>query len=149
MGLRGSGPDLSVIEQIPEAFAQLPEAFAQLGWRTRIEAEFATNTQKSYRAAAAIRSLDEAISVLTSLGFPLHVEEGPEVKEYAEWPKYLFHLRLGAKVCLCEADWKEWGPDWFASMEEARQAAGRAKQWQRGGIFTRNLPALVMNHEGA
>jgi hypothetical protein len=49
----------------------------------------------------------------------------------------------GARSVNCQADLDELGPDWYPTMEEARQAAGLTKQYQRGGIFEKALPSLM------
>ena len=114
-----------------------------LHWKQRLLAEYATNIQRHTRGQQAIHQLEDALQVLSSLGFPLHVEEGPEPVEPQPYPKVVFHLRAGSRVVQCEAELKELGPDWYFSMEEARYQAGVAKQYQRGGIFSKSLPAPI------
>lgn len=115
----------------------------EIDWRGRILAEFAQHPQRLHLANAAILELENALQRLASMGFPLHIEEGPPTKKPSVWPRFMFHIRQGSKIVLCEADWKEMGPDWYPSMDEARHAAGEAKQWQRGGVFTKSLPAPI------
>ena len=112
-----------------------------LHWKQRLLAEYAANIQRHTRGQQAVHQLEEALQVLSSLGFPLHVEEGPELVEPQEYPKVVFHLRAGTRIVECAAELKELGPDWYSSMEEARHQAGVAKQYQRGGIFSKSLPA--------
>jgi len=94
----------------------------------------------------ALKQVEEALIILNSLGHPLHVEEGYEAPPQPEWPQVWFHIYQGAKDFHCEEDVKEAGPDWYPTMEEARYAAGLTKQNQRGGIFTRTLPAVPIQN---
>ncbi len=114
----------------------------ELSWRERLRKEYSGRPQLMHRVEDAVRQLETAIQVLASLGCPLRVEEGFVAKE-PEFPKVMFHIRQGSKIVRCKADVEELGPDWHGSMEEARQAAGMAKQWQRGGIFDKSLPAPI------
>jgi hypothetical protein len=114
-----------------------------LNWRQRLLAEWPHDPQRHHRAQAAVKELDLALQTLMSMGFPLHIEEGPPPTIPLEWPKMVFHIRAGSKQVNCQADLEELGPDWYPSMEDARQAAGMAKQWQRGGIFSKSLPAPI------
>lgn len=111
-----------------------------LHWKQRLLAEYASNIQRHTRGQLAVHQLEESLQVLSSLGFSLHVEEGPELMELQEYPKVVFHLRAGTRIVECEAELEELGPDWYSSMEEARHQAGIAKQYQRGGIFSKSLP---------
>ena len=112
-----------------------------MNWRERIQAELTSNVQKLHSAQTAMRELEAALRTLGSLGFPLHVEDGPEKVE--TWPKMVFHLRLGGREVACQAELDELGPDWFPSMDAARQSAGMTKQMQRGGIFDKAIPARL------
>lgn len=114
-----------------------------LDWRQRLLAEWPHDAQRHYKAQAAVKELDLALQVLASMGFPLHIEEGPQPKEPEPFPKMVFHIRAGAKQVNCQADWDELGPDWHVSMDAAKLAAGYAKQWQRGGVFSKSLPAPI------
>lgn len=113
-----------------------------MDWRQRVLAEYFNHTQKYHLAQMAIKELEESLQKLRCMGFPLHVEEGPPPPT-KEWPRFVFHIRQGARECSCEAEFKELGPDWFYTIEEARYAAGEAKQWQRGGVFSKSLPAPI------
>lgn len=113
-----------------------------IDWRQKVLAEYCNHTQKNFLAQAAIKELEEALQKLACMGFHLHVEEGP-APPTQEWPRFVFHIRQGARECGCEAEFKELGPDWHYTMEAARHAAGEAKQWQRGGVFTKSLPAPI------
>jgi hypothetical protein len=86
--------------------------------------------------------IEEALSQLASLGHPLHLEEGYCPPPRPEWPQVWFHIYQGARDFHCQEDVDEAGPDWYPTMEEARHAAGVTKQNQRGGIFTKALPAV-------
>jgi hypothetical protein len=112
-----------------------------MDWRQKLIAEAAPSAQRQHLATAAIHDLDDALQRLAVLGCVMHIEEGPAPKEPQEWPKLVFHIRQGQREVRCQADLDELGEDWYPSMEEARQAAGMAKQWQRGGVFTKSLPA--------
>ena len=91
---------------------------------------------------SALRAVEEALAQLASMGHPLHVEEGYCPPPPPEWPQVWFHIFQGAKDFHCQEDVDEAGPDWYPTMEEARHAAGVTKQNQRGGIFTKTLPAV-------
>ena len=117
----------------------------ELSWRERLRKEYSGRPQLMHRAEEALRQLDGAIQTLASLGFPLRAEEGFVAKP-PEFPKVMFHIRQGSKVVRCKADEEELGPDWHGSMEDARQAAGMAKQWQRGGVFDKSLPAPISDY---
>lgn len=113
-----------------------------MNWRQRILKDFPHELQKAHKAQTALRQVEEALVVLNSLGHPLHVEEGYQPPPQPEWPQVWFHLYQGGKAFACQADVEEAGEDWYPTMEEARYAAGVTKQNQRGGIFTKTLPAI-------
>jgi hypothetical protein len=115
-----------------------------MNWRQRILADWPHDLQRAHKAQAALRQIEEGLLQLASLGHPLHVEEGYNPPPPPEWPKAMFHLFQGGKVFACQADVEEAGPDWYFSMEEARHAAGVTKQNQRGGIFSKSLPTMLM-----
>lgn len=112
-----------------------------MNWRDRILADWPNDPQRAYKAQAALRSAEDALQTLASLGHPLHIREGSAPALVAEWPRMVFHLRAGERTVNCQAELEELGPDWFPTMEEARHSAGLIKQYQRGGIFDKNLPA--------
>lgn len=114
-----------------------------MDWKAQAIASFQDNLQKLHRVKLAIAGLEESLAVLAALGFPLHIEEGPPPVEPVEYPKVVFHLRQGTRTVNCEADLKELGDDWYNTLEEAKHAAGVTKQFQRGGVFTKNLPATL------
>ena len=113
-----------------------------MNWRQRIIKDFPHELQKAHKAQTALRQIEENLTILASLGHPLHVEEGYVAPPPPEWPQVWFHIYQGAKDFHCQEDVDEAGPDWYPTMEEARHAAGLIKQNQRGGIFTRTLPAV-------
>jgi hypothetical protein len=113
-----------------------------MNWRQRIIKDFPNELQKAHKVQTALRVIEENLALLASLGHPLHVEEGYQAPPPPEWPQVFFHLYAGAKDFHCQVDVDEAGPDWYPTMEEARYAAGVTKQNQRGGIFTRTLPAV-------
>jgi hypothetical protein len=90
-----------------------------------------------------LADLDRTLGDLAGMGHPLHVEEGYVAPPPPGWPRAMFHLYAPARVVHCQADLDELGPDWYPTMEEARHAAGMAKQMQRGGIFDRALPSML------
>ena len=114
----------------------------KMDWKQKLIVEWTNNPQRQHLANAAIRDLEDAIQRLAGMGCVLHVEEGP-APPLLEWPRLVFHIRQGQREVRCQADLDELGEDWYGSMEEARQAAGMAKQWQRGGVFTKSVPAPI------
>ena len=115
----------------------------RVNWRQRIITDWPNDPQRSHKCREALKQIEEGLLQLASLGHPLHVEEGYTPPPKPEWPKAMFHIYQGAKVFGCEADLEEAGADWYPTMEEARHAAGVTKQNQRGGIFTKALPAIL------
>lgn len=111
-------------------------------WRKRIEAAYPYAPQRAYICKAALLELDKAIAALAAHGFPLHVVEGPPAVALQEWPKMVFHIRCGERTVQSQYELDELGDDWYPSMDEARHAAGMTKQFQRGGIFDKALPAM-------
>jgi len=114
-----------------------------MNWREKIVVAWPDDLQRAYKARAALTDLDRVLLELASLGHPLHVEEGYVTPPPPGWPRAVFHLYQGIRAVNCQADLDEMGPDWYPTMEEARQAAGLAKQWQRGGIFDKSLPSTL------
>ena len=117
-----------------------------MNWRQRIIKDWPNHLQNQHKCLTALRQIEEALVVLNGLGHPLHVEEGYTPPPKPEWPQVYFHLYQGGRAFACEADLEEAGPDWYPTMEEARHAAGVTKQNQRGGIFTRTLPAVPIQN---
>ena len=114
-----------------------------MNWREKIVVDFPDDLQRAHKARSALADLDRVLLELAGLGHPLHVEEGYVAPPPRGWPRAAFHLYQGARVVNCQADLEELGSDWYPTMEEARQAAGLAKQYQRGGIFDRALPSML------
>ena len=114
----------------------------RVNWRQRIITDWPNDPQRQHKCRDALKQIEEGLLQLASLGHPLHVEEGYTPPPKPEWPKAMFHIYQGAKVFACEADVEEAGEDWYPTMDEARYAAGVTKQNQRGGIFSKALPAL-------
>jgi hypothetical protein len=114
-----------------------------VNWRQRIVTDWPNDPQRAHKAKAALAQIEDGLLQLASLGHPLHVEEGYTPPPAPEFPKVMFHLYQGSKVFACQADVEEAGDDWYSTMEDARHAAGVTKQNQRGGIFTRSLPAML------
>ncbi len=112
-----------------------------MNWRQKIQTAYPDKPQPAYRCKAALGELDAALQVLASLGFPLHIVDGPQPVELPEWPKVVFHWKQGSREVLCQGDLDDLGPDWHPTMEAAQLAAGMKKQMERGGIFHENLPA--------
>jgi hypothetical protein len=117
-----------------------------MNWRQRIITDWPNDPQRSHKCQAALKQIEEGLLQLASLGHPLHVEEGYVPPPPPEFPKVMFHLYQGGKVFVCQADVDEAGEDWYPTMEEARHAAGVTKQNQRGGIFTKTLPAVPIQN---
>lgn len=115
----------------------------RVNWRQRIITDWPNDPQRAHKAQAALKQIEESLATLASLGHPLHVEEGYTPPPPPEFPKVMFHLYQGSKVFACQADVDEAGEDWYSTMEDARHAAGVIKQNQRGGIFTKSLPAII------
>jgi hypothetical protein len=113
-----------------------------MNWRQRIIVDWPNEPQKSHRAREALRQIEDGLAALASLGHPLHIEEGYTPPPKPEWPKVMFHMTQGSRLVSCQADLEELGDDWYPTMDEAKHAAGIAKQNQRGGIFQRALPSL-------
>lgn len=113
-----------------------------MNWRQRILTDWPNDPQRSHKCRTALQQIEEGLTVLATMGHPLHVEEGYAPPPPPEWPRVMFHLFQGAKVFYCEADVTEAGEDWYPTMEEARYAAGVTKQNQRGGIFSKALPSI-------
>lgn len=114
-----------------------------MDWKGEILGCWPGDLQKTRHAQLAIQLVEDGLAKLASMGFPLHVEEGLQPAQKSPWPRFVFHLREGPRICNCQADYEELGANWHFSMEEARQAAGMAKQMQRGGIFSGNIPARL------
>jgi hypothetical protein len=114
-----------------------------MNWREKIIVDWPDDLQRNHKARAALADLDRVLLELAGLGHPLHVEEGYVAPPPPGWPRAAFHLYQGARVVNCQADLEELGPDWYPTMEEARHAAGIAKQYQRGGIFDKSLPSSL------
>ena|SRR3974390_339278 len=113
-----------------------------MNWRQRIIVDWPDDLQRRHKAMSALRAVEEGLLQLASMGHPLHLEEGYCPPPPPEWPQVWFHIFQGAKDFHCQTDVDEAGPDWYTTMEEARHAAGVTKQNQRGGIFTKTLPAV-------
>lgn len=113
-----------------------------MNWRQRIIADWPNDPQRARRCQDALRQVEEGLLLLASLGHPLHVEEGYSPPPKPEFPKVMFHLYQGGRSFACQADIDEAGPDWFPTMDDARQAAGLIKQYQRGGVFAKSLPVI-------
>lgn len=115
-----------------------------MNWRERIVADWPDDLQKNHRAKTALAELDRVLSELAGLGHPLHVEDGYVPPPPPGWPKARFHLHAGARIVRSQVELEELGEGWYATMEEARHAAGMAKQYQRGGIWNpRALPTML------
>lgn len=115
-----------------------------MNWREKIICDWPDNLQKAHRCKAALADLDRILGELAGLGHPLHVEEGYTPPPPPGWPRAMFHLRAGSRIVRDQQELEELGEDWYPTMEEARHAAGLAKQYQRGGIFNpRSLPQML------
>jgi hypothetical protein len=55
----------------------------------------------------------------------------------------MFHLTEAPKAIYCQGELDELGDGWYPTMEEARLAMGLKKQYERGGIFQRDLPSML------
>ena len=115
-----------------------------MNWRQRIIADGPHDPQRAHKVQTALRQVELMLAELASLGHPLHLEEGYSPPPRPEWPQVWFHIYQGARDFHCKADVEEAGPDWYVTMDEARHAAGVTKQNQRGGIFTKTLPAIPL-----
>lgn len=114
-----------------------------MNWREKIVCDWPNDLQKAHRCKTALADLDRLLLELSSLGHPLHVEEGYVPPPPPGWPRAMFHILAGARVVNCQADLEELGDDWYPTMEDARHAAGLTKQYQRGGIFDKTLPSML------
>jgi hypothetical protein len=112
-----------------------------MDWKSKILAQEQRSPQKLMLVTMAISQMEDAISRLAGMGHYLHVEEGLVRTEL--WPKTVFNRFGYSRLARCQADLDEFGPDWYESMEAARKAYGMDKQYERGGIFKRNLPDVV------
>lgn len=112
-----------------------------MDWRKRASTEYPNDLQKQHRIKVALAQLDEGVGTLMGLGIPVHVAEGPPPLPVPDWPKKVFHIRQGERLVACQAELDELGEHWYSTLEEARHAAGMTRQMQRGGIFTKDLPA--------
>jgi len=123
----------------------------RVNWRQKIVADWPNDPQRQHKCRDALKQIEEGLLQLASLGHPLHLEEGYTPPPKPEFPKVMFHIYQGSKVFNCEADVEEAGEDWYPTMDEARHAAGVTKQNQRGGIFSKTLPAIMpwFSKEGA
>jgi hypothetical protein len=115
----------------------------RVNWRQRVITDWPNDPQRAHKAREALKQIEDGLLQLASLGHPLHLEEGYTPPPPPEWPKVMFHIYQGSKVFNCEADLTEAGEDWYPTMDEARHAAGVTKQNQRGGIFSKALPAIM------
>jgi hypothetical protein len=115
----------------------------EVNWRQKIQVAYPDKPQNSVRCQMALRELDSALQSLASLGFPLHIVEGPLPVELPEWPKVVFHWKQGSREVFCQGDLDDLGADWHPTLEAAQYAAGMRKQMERGGIFSENLPATT------
>lgn len=118
-----------------------------MNWRDKILADWPHDPQRAYKGRAALQELEGALQTLGSLGHPLHVEEGHQPVLPSGFPKTVFHVRAGQREVACQAELDELGEDWFPTLQEAQHAAGLIKQYQRGGIFDKNLPANPLSPE--
>src|SRR5262245_20889367 len=114
-----------------------------MNWREKIITDYPDDLQKAYRAQSLLSDLDRVLRDFAGMGHPLHVEEGYQPPPPPGWPRAVFHLYQGARAVNCQADLDELGDDWYPTMEQARYAAGYAKQMQRGGIFDRAMPTTL------
>lgn len=114
-----------------------------MNWKEQVLAAYPHDLQRATRCKMALRELEGALAALSSMGFPLRIEEGLAPLEIPEFPKVVFHLRSGSREVLDQKELEELGSDWYPTMDEARYAAGMTKQMQRGGIFDKSLPMLV------
>lgn len=115
-----------------------------MNWREKIIAAWPDNLQKAHRARVALTDLDRILGELAAMGHPLHVEEGYVPPPPPGWPKAVFHVHAGARIVRDQFELDELGEDWHPTMEEARQAEGMRKQFERGGVFNpRSMPTLL------
>lgn len=114
-----------------------------MNWRERIITDWPNDLQKAHRCRAALMDLDRVLLELSGLGHPLHVEEGYQPPPPAGWPRAMFHLTAPPKAIWCQGELDELGDGWYPTMEQARQAHGLNKQYERGGIFNRALPQML------
>lgn len=113
-----------------------------MNWRQRILVDWPNDPQRAHKAKNALLQIEDGLAQLAGLGHPLHLEEGYTPPPKPEFPKVVFHIMQGQRVVNCQADLDELGSDWYATMDEAKHAAGMTKQMQRGGIFSRALPSM-------
>lgn len=113
-----------------------------------LAAQHGSDHQKIYKVEHAIRALRESLDMLSSLGHPFHLEEGP-APPTAEWPKVMFHENChSGQIIQCEEDLAELGDGWRSTLAEARFAHGLRQQFKgRGGVKLRDVPALVVGQQ--
>jgi len=114
-----------------------------MNWRDKIVTDWPNDLQKAHRCRTALQDLERALLDLAGLGHPLHVEEGYLPPPPPGWPRAMFHLTEPARSIHCQGDLDELGDGWYPTMEEARNAKGLQKQYERGGIFNRALPTML------
>lgn len=114
-----------------------------MNWREKIVTDWPNDLQKAHRCRTALQDLDRVLLELAGLGHPLHVEEGYQSPPSQGWPRAMFHLTEPAKAIWCQGELDELGDGWYPTMEEARHAHGMKKQFERGGIFSRDLPQML------
>ena len=114
------------------------------GLRNHLLAKHPQDAQRCARVDHALRSAEEALSLLTGLGYVFHLEEGPGEK-FPEFPCMMFHVDAApnGRLVHCQEEVEELGPGWFRTLIESQLWDGTQTQFAgRGGVKRQSLPAV-------
>ena len=93
----------------------------------------------------ALRTAEESLNMLSSLGHRFHLAEGPG-PIHPQWPKKLFHIDSApnGRMVADEHEAAELGPGWFDTLNAAQFSDGMDAQFTgRGGVKRGGLPAIL------
>jgi hypothetical protein len=112
------------------------------GFRNQILAKHSASPQNSHALDLAIRSAEEAMSVLAKHGHHFHLAPG-DGPSFSDWPKKMFHMDAAPNGRLVQNEYELWdlGEGWCETLEEAQHSDGMATQFRgRAGVNRRALP---------
>ncbi len=110
--------------------------------RSRVEHEWRSDPSRSLLLCSALSQIEECLQLLSSCGLHFHLSEGH--KRHEEFPKTVYHYRLGQKQVGSEWEQRDLGEGWYESPRDAEIHEGMDFQFAgRGGVRRRQLPSAL------
>jgi hypothetical protein len=111
--------------------------------RGQLAVRFVDDQQRAYRAGHALTAIQHGLEMLSTMGVHFHLADGTGEAPY--WPRTFYsEAEPTGRVITCQADLDDLGVAWYDHPNKVEQARGLRFQFQRGGVFARTLPAVVL-----